>query len=311
MRAAQIDEYGGKDVVHVTDAPKPTLESGQVLVEAKAAGVNPFDIKVRSGATQQMTKLTFPATLGGDVSGVVSEVGPDVTGFAVGQSVYGQAGALSGHGSFAQFVPVKISQLADKPASVDFVTAAALPLVASSADQALNEHMHLQPGQKILIHGGGGGIGSVAIQLAKHLGAYVATTAGPDDLEFVKNLGADEVIDYRSQDFSTMLHDYDEVYDMVGGEANTKSYGILKPGGVIVSMVAAANEELVGQHQVHYVHQFSKVTTERLQRIAKLVDEGVLKAHVDRVFPLTEVADALEYLATGHPRGKVVLKIAD
>ncbi len=173
-----------------SDAPKPETGSDQVLVEVHAAGVNPFDWKVREGLTRAMAELEFPATLGGDFAGVITEIGEDVENLAVGQAVYGLAGALSGEGSYAEYAPVKASQLAAKPASIDFTQAAALPLAAVSAYQALVDHMDLQKGQKILIHGGAGGIGSLAIQLAKHLGAYVATTASAGDEAFAKGLGS-------------------------------------------------------------------------------------------------------------------------
>lgn len=310
MKAVQITGYGGKDTVRVaTDVEKPSLSKGQVLVEVQAAGVNPFDLTVREGRARQMVELNFPATLGGDVCGVVVEVGEGVTELSAGQAVYGQAGALSGHGSFAEYTPVKAGQLAAKPTTVDFITAAALPLVSVSAYQALVDHMNLQAGQKILIHGGAGGIGSLAIQLAKHLGAYVATTASSHDTDFVKNLGADEVIDFAAQDFAEILKDYDAVFDTVGGETNTKSYTVLKPGGTLVSMLVQPDEALVEQYKVRYTAQFTQVTTERLNKITELVDGSTLKVNVDKVFPLDQAAEALEYLQTGHPRGKVVIQI--
>lgn len=310
MKAAQLNGYGGKEVLQVVDdAAKPVAADGQVLVEVRAAAANPFDVKVREGLTQQMKQLAFPATLGGDVAGVVAELGEGVSGFTVGQAVYGQANALSGQGSFAEFTPVKAEQLGSKPTSIDFTTAAALPLTGVSAYQALVDHIDLQAGQKILIHGGAGGIGTLAIQLAKYLGASVATTASADEAGFVKSLGADTVIDYHSQDFSTLLKDYDAVYDTVGGETNKKSYQILKRGGALVSMVEQPDAVLVKQHDIHYTAQFTRVTTERLAKVAKLVDSGTLKAHVDKVFPLAEAAEALEYLKTGHPRGKVVIQV--
>lgn len=289
------------------DVLKPTAGQGQVVVEVQAAAVNPFDIKVREGLVREMTELNFPAILGGDVSGVVAEIGPDVTGFEVGQEVYGLAGALSGHGSFAEFTSVVADQLASKPKSVDFLQAAALPQVATSAYQALVETMSLQAGQKILIHGGAGGIGSVAIQIAKNIGAYVATTASTNDTDFVKGLGADEVIDYTSQDFSKLVSEYDAVYDVVGGETNTKSYQVLKRGGTLVSMVAPANDKLVAQYGVIYSAQFTKATTERLIKVAELVDAGAITINIDKVFPMGQASEALEYLKTGHPRGKVVI----
>jgi alcohol dehydrogenase len=312
MKAAQINEYGGRDVVQVNDSvPKPTIGPGQILVAVQAAGVNPFDYKVREGQVRQMVELHFPATLGGDVAGTVVEIGPEVTGFEVGQAVYGQAGALSGQGSFAEFTPVKANQLAAKPVNTDFVSAASAPLASVSAYQALVDYLQLKPGQKILIHGGAGGIGSLAIQLAKHLGAYVATTAAAADTDFVKGLGADEVVDYKTQDFSEPLHGYDAVYDTVGGETNTKSYKVLKPGGALVSMVAPQDDNLVVQYRILYTHQSTQVTNARLAAVAKLIDDKVLHVNIDKVFPLEQAAEALEYLKVGRPRGKVVIRVGD
>lgn len=311
MKAAQINGYGGKEVMQtVGDAPKPQAEAGQVLVAVRAAGVNPFDWKVREGYMKDMVPLTMPATLGGDVSGVVSEVGADVTGFAVGDEVYGLANALSGAGSFAEFTAVAAGQLAPKPTSVDFNVAASLPLAGSSAYQALVDHMHLQSGQKVLIHGGAGGIGTFAIQLAKHLGAYVATTAATDDLDYVRSLGADEVIDYQNQPFEAVIKDFDAAYDTVGGETTVKSYGVLKPGGVLVSMVAPVDEALAKEHDTTFVHQSTQATTERLTELAKLVDAGVIKPVVDKIFSLDEASEALAYLEAGTHRGKVVVNVA-
>lgn len=310
MKAAQIDGYGGKDAVQVVGGvPKPRPAKGEVLVEVYAAGVNPFDVKVREGMARQMAELNFPATLGGDFAGVVSEVGEGVEGVDEGQAVYGQAGALGGQGSFAEYSPVKAKQLASKPKSANFEEAAALPLVAVSAYQALVDHMGLQKGQKILIHGGAGGIGSMAIQLAKHLGAYVATTAAAEDTDFVRNIGADEVIDYKTQDFSGLLKDYDAVFDTIGGETNRKSYKVLKQGGALVSMVEQPDEDQVKRQGINYTAQFTRVTPERLNSITKLVDSGSLKPVVDRTFPLDQAAEALEYQKTGAPKGKVVIKI--
>lgn len=310
MKAAQIINYGGKDVMQITEnADKPMLKPDQVLVEVYAASVNPFDIKVREGAVSQMAELTFPATLGGDVAGVVAELGPEVSGFEVGEAVYGQAHALSGQGSFAEFSPVKAESLAPKPTTVDFDIAASLPLASVSAYQALTTHMNLQSGQKVLIHGGGGGIGTLAIQLAKHLGAFVATTATAADADFLRGLGADEVVDYQNQDFSESIKDYDGVFDTVGGDTNLKSYRVLKKGGALVSMVQAVDENLAKEYDVHYTYQFTQVTTERLTAIAELVDDGTLKPIVAKVFTLDDAAEAMEYAKTGHPRGKVVIEV--
>lgn len=291
------------------DAPEPEAGPGQVLVEVYAAGVNPFDITVREGRARRMAELSFPATLGGDLAGVIVKIGEGVKDFEVGDAVYGQAGALSGQGSFAEYAPVKTAQLSLKPKSIDFTEAAALPLAAASAYQALVDHMDLQKGQRILIHGAGGGIGSLAVQLAKHIGAYVAATASEADRGFVKGLGADEVIDYKTQDFAEIIKDYDAVFDTVGGETNAKSYAVLKPGGRLVSMVAPPNEELAKKYSIEYTMQGTRATSERLNAIAGLVDSGVIEPIVDKTFPLDQSAEALEYLKTGKPKGKVVIKV--
>lgn len=310
MRAAQINEYGDRDVLKFTqEAERPSAGAGQVLVEVHAASVNPFDYKVRTGQARQMAEVPFPATLGGDVAGTVVEIGDGVEGFTVGQEVYGQANALSGQGSFAEFTPVKVGSLAPKPASLDFISAAAAPLTAASAYQALVDTLHLSAGQKILIHGGAGGIGSFAIQLAKHLGAYVATTVSPEDTDYVRQLGADEVVDYTSEKFEDKLHDYDAAFDTVGGETYTRSFSVLKSGGQILSMLEQPNKDLEAEHGVTATHQFTVVTTERLNQIAKLVDEGTLQVTIDKTFPLEDAAEALEYIHTGHHRGKVVIRV--
>lgn len=312
MKAAQINSYGDQNVVKVVDdAVQPVPNSGQVLVAVMAAGVNPFDVTVREGRARQMAELKFPATLGGDLAGKVVSVGEDVSGVSIGDHVYGQANALSGNGSFAEFAPVNSDSIALKPNNVSFEEAAGLPLVSVSAYQAMVDHIDVQPTQKILIHGGAGGIGSIAIQLAKHLGAYVATTASEKSREFVTSLGADECIDYHNQDFSTLIKDYDAVFDMIGGETNVKSYAVLRTGGILVSMVEQPNEELLAQYNIHYIHQFTQVTTDRLTKLAGLVDSDVLKPNIDRVFSLDQAADALAYLEQSHPRGKVVIHIAD
>jgi NADPH:quinone reductase-like Zn-dependent oxidoreductase len=309
MKAAQINEYGGESAMQTVEhVPKPEPGDGEVQVEVYAAAANPFDWKVRDGLIAP-DKLEFPATLGGDCAGTVSALGANVQGFEVGQPVFGQAGAASGHGSFAEFTVVKATSLASKPENVDYVTAAALPLAAVSAYQALVDHANLQPGQKILIHGGAGGLGAMAVQIAKSLGAYVAATCSQEDMDYVKEIGADEAIDYKSQDFSEILKDYDAVFDTVGGDANEKSYKILRPGGVLVSMTSEENERSSKEKDIHYVHQFTRATPERLLAVKELVEAGKVKVNIDKVFSLDEASQALEYLKTGHHRGKVVISI--
>lgn len=312
MKAAQLVKYGGQDAIQITDdAVRPVPLIGQVLVEVYAAAINPFDWKLREGASKDYIQLDMPATIGSDVAGVVVEVGQDTVGFEVGQTVLGMANGVGGQGSLAEFTPVKVEQLVPKPAAIDFVTAAALPLTGVSAYQALVDHMGLQAGQKVLIHGGAGGIGSLAIQIAKGIGAYVATTASATDTDFVKSLGADEIIDYETQDFAELIKEYDAAFDTVGGETNAKSYGVLHPAGNLVSMTTPPDEKLVEQYQIKYTQQASKATPERLIAVAELAASGKLKVNVDKVFPLDQAAEALEYLKTGHPKGKVVVQVKE
>lgn len=312
MHAAQLTRYGDKDAIQfTTNAPTPELKAGQVLVKVEAASVNAIDWKIREGMMQQMAQLTFPATMGGDLAGTIVKVGEGVEAFAVGQEVYGQTNPFSGHGSFAEFTPIAAANIASKPQGVDFIQAASLPLTAVSAYQALVETLELRDGQKILIHGGAGGVGSFAIQLAKHLGAYVATTAAAEDIGFVKELGADEAIDYTSQKFEELLEGYDAVFDTVGGEAYDKSFPVLKKGGRIVSMAGGANQALMEQYGVTGNAQFTGVTTERLQKVAELVEQGALRPAVDTIFPLEQAAEAVEYVKAGHHRGKVVIKTTE
>jgi NADPH:quinone reductase-like Zn-dependent oxidoreductase len=259
---------------------------------------------------KQMAPLQFPATLGGDFSGVVTEVGEGVSGFNKGDEVYGYAGIVGGgSGSFAEFVLADIKVTALKPKAITHVEAAALPLTGVSAWQALADHIGLSRDKKILIHGGAGGIGTIAIQLARHLGAYVTATAGAKDLQHVKELGADEAIDYKNQSFENMLHNYDAVFDTVGGETYVKSFKVLKKGGIIVSMLEQPRPELMEKYGVNAIGQFTQMNSERLSKLAQLADKRVIKVHVDKTFPLEQAGEALEYLQSGHPRGKVVLKM--
>ena len=252
MKAVQINTYGGVEVLEINEnASKPTPAKDQVLVEVHAASITPIDWKIRAGYLKDVAPLPFPATLGGDFAGVITEVGEDVTDFKIGEEVYGAAILLNGgSGSFAQSLVSNTASLAHKPKVANFIEAAALPLVGSSAIQALEEHIKLQNSQKILtpvreqgsakrvlIHCGAGGIGHIAIQLAKALGAYVATTVSSEDIEYVKSLGADKVIDYQTQPFEKVLKDFDAVFDTVGGQTTDKSFEVLKKGGIIVSML--------------------------------------------------------------------------
>lgn len=315
MKAAQFNKYGGSEVVEINEnAPKPTAAKGKVLIEVYAASLNPVDWKIRAGYMKEMVPLQFPVTLGGDFSGVVKQVCPSVGGgvldFKVGDKVYGQAIVLNGgSGAFAEFVASNVANIALKPKGVDYIEAASLPLVGTSAIQVLEEHIKLKSGQKILIHGGSGGIGTIAIQLAKSMGAYVATTVSADNKEYAKRLGADEAIDYKNEAFGNFLKGFDAVFDTVGGETLDRSFKVLKKGGIIVSMLGAPNPELAKQYGVRAIGQMTNTNAARLTRASELVDNGAIKAQIAKVFPLEMTKEAFDYLEKGHPRGKVVLKI--
>jgi len=253
--------------------------------------------------------LKFPATLGGDFSGVISNIGEGVADFREGDEVYGSAGALmGGSGAFAEAASANAGNIAAKPQGVSHTEAASLPLVGVSAYQALVEHIGLGKGQKILIHGGAGGIGTHAIQLARHLGAHVIATSSADQAEYVKGLGADEVIDYRARRFEDVVSGCDAVLDTIGGETYERSFKVLKQGGIIVSMLVQPSQALMTEYGVKAIAQFTQVTHERLVKLAELVEQGVIKTHVDKTFPLARAAEALTYLQTGRPKGKVVLE---
>lgn len=310
MTAAQIRKYGKKEVEISENVHQPEVSEGELLVEVYAAGINPSDWKIMEGLMKEMAPLNFPATLGGDFSGVVKQVGKNVSGFKKGDEVYGYASVLrGGSGAFSEYATVNVKSVAHKPGKVDFFETAALPLAGVSAWQALVDLLHLSQGQKILIHGGAGGIGSFAIQIAKHIGAYVATTVNVNNIEFAKELGADEVIDYKNQKFEDILKNYDAVFDTVGGETFLRSFEILKKGGQIVSMLERAPEELLKQYGVKAIAQGTLVTRERLRRLAELIDQDHIMINIDKIFPLSEAGEALQYQKKGHPRGKVVLEI--
>lgn len=311
MKAVQINRYGGTDVIEIkNDIQKPFLKESQLLIQIKAVSINPFDVTVRSGNAQKYLPLRFPSTIGGDFAGVISEIGSGVSEFKVGDEVYGQASvANGGSGSFAEFVAANTKNTALKPKSIDFVQAASLPLVGSSVIQALEEHIKLQKGQKILIHGGVGGIGSIAIQVAKYLGAYVTTTVSSESKEFAKKLGADEVIDYKSQHFEELIKNYDAVYDTVGGEITNTSMKVLKNGGILVTMIGQPDEELAKKLDVTVIKQFTNSNTQKLNRLTELIDSGKIITEVDRVFSLDQVKEAFNYFEKGHPKGKVVLTV--
>lgn len=311
MKAIQINKYGGPEVLEINqNAAEPEIKAGQVLVDVKAASINPFDNTIMAGYLAKMVPLKFPVTMGGDFSGVVAKVFPGETAFKVGDEIYGQAIILNGgSGSFAEKVASNVKNMALKPKNLNFVEAASLPLVGSSVIQTLEDSIKLITGQKILIHGGAGGIGSIAIQLAKHLGAYVTATASKNDMEFAKNLGADEVINYQEQSFEKVLKDYDAVYDTVGGETLDKSFLVLKKDGILASMKGQPNPELAAKYGITGIAINTKTDDLHLKRLTELVESGVVKSQVDKVFGLDQIKDAFIYKNTAHPKGKIVIQV--
>ena len=313
MKVIQIKKYGSNDVVEVNEtAPAPSLSSGKILVNIKASGVNPVDWKIREGYMQQIMPLQFPSTLGLDFSGVVKQVEEDAhSDLKQGDEVYGQASIFSGgSGAFAELALASKDSIAHKPKTLNYLEAAALPLVGVSAWQAFVERIGLSKDKKVLVQGGAGGIGSIGIQLAKHLDAFVATTVSTDDKQFVQELGADQVIDYKTQNFEDIVHDYDAVFDTVGGDTYKRSFKVLKKGsGMIVSTLEQPNSELMNQYGIKAVFLFSQVNRQRLTKLAEWVDQNNIKVNIDKTFSLDEAAKALDYQKEGHPRGKLVLTI--
>jgi NADPH:quinone reductase-like Zn-dependent oxidoreductase len=310
MKAAEIAAYGGNGVITINhEAQKPALSPGQVMIAIRAAGVNPADWKIREGYFQKMAPLDFPIILGSDFSGVVIDVGADVKGFKINDEVFGQAGRLAGgSGTFAEVAVADPGKIRAKPENLSFVEAAALPLAGLSAIQALYDHAKLSSGQKILITGGTGGIGSLAIQIAKHIGAFVAATASTAHLEQARELGADQIIDYSREEFEHILSGYDVVFDTAGGSSYAKAYQVLKPGGMIISMTEQPRSDLEEQFQVKAISQFTQSSPERLDKLAELTAAGTIKPLIDRVFSLSQAPEALEYQQKSHPRGKVIIE---
>lgn len=313
MKAIQINKYGGFEVLEINlNTPEPILKPGQVLVDVYASSINPFDNIVLAGYMEKMMPLKFPATMGGDFSGIISKISDGEAEYKVGDHVYGQAIVFNGgSGSFAEQVASNSKNIALKPKNINFLEAASLPLVGSSAIQAIEDSIKLKAGNKILIHGAAGGIGSIAVQIAKSIGAYVAVTVSEKDKEFAKQLGADEIIDYKNQKFEMMLKDYDAVYDTIGGEILDKSFLVLKKGGILGSMKGQPNFEMAQKFGVTGIAINTQTSSERLKRLTKLIELGIVKPRVDKIFNLDQIKEAFEYKRSAHPQGKVVVKIKD
>ncbi|MFJ4013339.1 NADP-dependent oxidoreductase [Streptomyces sp. NPDC090026] len=309
MKAAVIHQYGEiDDVVKVTEVPTPAVGPRDVLIEARAGGVNPVDHLIIKGF-MRAGDLTQPLVIGNELAGVVAGTGAEVTGFAVGDEVFARVDPRIG-GAFAEYVAVDQSLVAAKPQALSFEEAASLPLVGLTAWQALTEQANVGPGTRVLIHGGAGGVGSVAVQLAKHLGAEVVATAGADSTELVRRLGADQVIDYRTEKFDEILSGIDVVFDTIGGPTQDRSFRVLKPGGTLVSIVPIADiEAKKAEWNVDARAFYMRPHGEQLAHLADLVASGELQPLLETTFPLDETADALRKVERGGARGKTVIRI--
>jgi NADPH:quinone reductase-like Zn-dependent oxidoreductase len=333
MKAAVIDRYGSNDRVKVSDVAIPRMGPLDLLVRVHAASVNPLDVKTRNGELKTLLKYRFPLVLGNDLAGIVADAGAHVTRFRKGDAVYARVDA-NRIGAFAELAVVGEGAAALAPANVTLEEAASLPLVALTAWQALVEIGQLAAGQRVLIHAGSGGVGSVAIQLARHLGATVFTTVGQRNVELVKRLGADVAIDYRSARFEDVATDCDVVLDSAGGDTLVRSFECVRPGGVVVSiggtpsaafarrwglnpvivlairMMSRKATAAARRRNARYEYLFMRADGEQLREITRLVEGGIIRPLVDKVFPLRQVRDALAYSESGRATGKVVITLA-
>nr|WP_315189964.1 NADP-dependent oxidoreductase [uncultured Albidiferax sp.] len=332
MKAFVLDRYGKQGALRMADVPRPELRDDEVLVQVHAAGVNLLDSKIRDGGFKLILPYRLPLILGHDVAGVVVQVGPGVRKFQLGDEVYARADDFR-IGTFAECVPVKEASLARKPHNISMEEAASLPLVALTAWQVLVEKARLQKGQKVFIQAGSGGVGTVAIQLAKHLGAVVATTTGTGNLALVQSLGADVAIDYKTQNFEDVLHGYDVVLNSQDGKTLAKSLRVLHSGGQLISisgppdpafgqkigapgfvrlvlrLLSAGIRRKAQRCGVDYAFLFMRADGEQLGEITRLVEAGAIRPVVDRVFAFEQTNEALAYVEAGRAKGKVVVKM--
>ena len=306
MRAAIVTEYGSP--ITVVEVDRPALASTSVMIEVHASSVNPIDSLVARGVMKEMLVYQLPWIVGYDVSGVVIECGADVTEFTVADEVFGRADSFQA-ATMAEFAMIKQEDLAIKPTNVSHLQAAGVPLAGLTAWQALVEHGRLQPGEKVLIHAGSGGVGSLAIQIAKHLGAFVATTTSGSNLGLVEDLGADVAIDYQTQRFDEELSDYDMVIDTLGGESLERSFATVKRGGRIVSIKGEAPEGLADARGVHFTTFYMSPSGAMLTTLAGLIERDVLRPIVDSVFPLSDVQQAFDRSDAGRARGKIIIQV--
>lgn len=308
MKAMRIHTYGGPDVLRYEDAPQPQPGPGEVLIRVQAAGVNPVDWKVREGHLQGFLQHALPLIPGWDVAGVIEAVGPGVCRLKTGDAVYSRPD-ISRDGAYAEYIVVRESEVALKPKSMDPIQAAAVPLAALTAWQALIDTADLQAGQTVLIHAAAGGVGHFAVQLAKWKGARVIGTASKHNHDFLRALGADELIDYRTTRFEEAVREVDVVLDTMAGETQQRSWRVVKKGGMLVSILSPPSKEEAAARDARPGYVFVQPSAAELEEIAGLADTGKLKAVVENVLPLAEARRAHELSQSGHVRGKIVLRV--
>jgi alcohol dehydrogenase len=333
VKAYLIDRYGGPDVVVLREQPEPTVGDHDLLVRVEAASVNPVDMKIRGGQIKTLVRDRFPLTLGSDLSGVVERVGAQVTRYRVGDDVFARL-PKDRIGAFAERVAVDEQAVARKPRNLSHEEAASIPLVGLTAWQALVEIGKLSAGQRVLIHAGSGGLGTFAIQLAKHLGAEVATTVGARNVELARRLGATTIIDYKSERFEDRVRDYDLVFDSQGGDTLLRSFSVVRRGGKVVTVggvpdatfarawglnpvivlalrwMTRAITRTAKRTGVQFSYLFMRADGEQLASIAALLEAGTIKPVVDRSFPFSQALDAMAYVESGRAVGKVVIQKA-
>jgi NADPH:quinone reductase-like Zn-dependent oxidoreductase len=308
MKTVRIHEYGNADVLHIEEIPIPQIASDELLIKIHAASVNPVDWMVREGYLKDMHLHKLPLTLGQDFSGTVEKVGSSVTGFKVGDNVFGRP-SLDRNGSYAEFIEVKATEVALMPKTITYDEAATLPVAGTTAWETLVNRAKIKKGQRVLILGSSGGVGSLAVQIARNKECYVIGTTSNVNLEFVKNLGADEVIDYKSQDFSQRLSDIDVVLDTVGGENQEKAFKVIKRGGVLVSTVSKPNQKIAEQYGVRCENVSVGPNANILNELRTLVEMGQIHPVIDKVYRLEDAKQAQNYSQSGKARGKIVLEI--
>jgi NADPH:quinone reductase-like Zn-dependent oxidoreductase len=310
MKAAYIKQYGDVDNLIVGDVPKPSISSSQVLIKVMAAGVNPVDFHIRNGMLEDSGTHELPLVLGWDAAGIVSEVGQHVTDFKLGDEVYVYS-PLTEQGAQAEYLAVDANVVADKPATLSFIKSAAVPLAALTALQALTTHGELQKGQLVLIHNASGGVGSFAVQIAKHLGAYVIATGSQAKKDFIMGLGADEFIDYKQDDFEQHVSNIDLVFVAVGGNNIVeRSLVVIKPNGRLISLLDEINEKKAQSQNIHYARMIVEPSKIGLNTIADMLESNQLQVTIDSVFSLDDAKKAMIKSESARATGKIVIEVA-